>query len=214
MRNIKEMLDEAEAQMQEAAASTMIARFYSDSRNSELTSLKEEWTLGSFAIRFNEYYTPELVWARHNAKKTKRADFSVYGADLSFLCDIEVTGLWSTPKIKNPQKYEDFSPYPIWLDEHNPDLMHVDIDKPPTLQPYGRLERIIATHLRHDYPAYWLVIWDNDHAVRHPNFDELAERVREILEGKCKVRARSTNLQQVWLFDENSARPQQVLFSK
>jgi len=214
LRRIQDMLHDAEAQMKKAGAPAMVEQFYSRPRTAELTSLKEEWTMGSFAARFNRYHTPELIWARHNPANIKRADFSVYGSDCSLLCDVEITSLWSTPTAPNPKAYEDFSPYPVWPDRDNPEVLHVDIDQPPKVQPYARLERVIEAHLRDEYPAYWLVIWDNDHAVCHPNLDELAQLVRRILETKWKSGALPAGLQQVWLFDENDAKPRQIQFGK
>ncbi len=192
----------------------LVGYFYSPRTGSQYSAVdrwKEEWTLCSFAERYNRYHRPALVWARRNPRGTHRADFSVCGRDRFFLCDIEVTSVWSTPTVKDPHGYEDFCPYPTWMDPSHPDVRHIDIDRPPKSPPYGTLKRIVTKHLRDHYPSYWLVIWDNEHAVRHPNLDDLAVRVKKILAAKKASGRLPTSLQHVWVFDENDPEPRQVL---
>lgn len=65
-------------------------------------------------------------------------------------------------------------------------------------------------HLRDDYPPYWLVIWDNEHGVFHPNLDELALRIGKMLEIKRQRENLPACVQQVWVFDENDPKVRQV----
>lgn len=138
LRKIEDMLHNAEAQMDEIGASTLIDRFYSGKPTLELTRLKEQWILGLFATRFNKYHTTQLTWALHHPPNTKKADFSVYGRDRSVICDIEVTSIWSKPTVKNPKGYEDFSPYSIYRDPGDPTIAHIDINQRPKINHTAR----------------------------------------------------------------------------
>jgi hypothetical protein len=88
-------------------------------------------------------------------------------------------------------------------------VMVQDIDHPrPGYKPYDGLKRGIEKHLRDRYPPYWLVIYDNEHGVTHPNLIDLRNRVTAIL-GKISQRNKvPANLREVWLFDmPNAAGP-------
>ncbi|MGH7840026.1 MAG: hypothetical protein ACREQT_00705 [Candidatus Binataceae bacterium] len=202
MRKIADIFDNAEAEMDAMGAAAFVSRLYSAPRTPEFTRLKEDWVLGSFATRFNKQYAPPLVWADRNPPRTKKADFSVYTNGRHFLIDIEILSLFSEPVVDNPKGYEDFSPFPCWRDPKDPAVMHLDIDQPRRSQPYARLERLVETHLRDHYAPYWLVIWDNEHGVFHPNLDDLSGRVLNILRARGKRRRLPTSLKEVWIVDE------------
>ncbi|MFI5399057.1 MAG: hypothetical protein ACHQ9S_26295 [Candidatus Binatia bacterium] len=199
LETIEDIRIRVEAERNAIGSGKLVDGFYSPRARTDhqarLDRWKEEWTLCSFAERYNAYNTPRLVWARRNPRGTNRADFSVYGDDRSFLCDVEVTSLWSAPIVKDPARYEDFSTDPY----------------DPMSSPYKMLERVIEKHLRDHYPPYWLVIWDNEHAVTHPNLDDLAVLVERILAAKTASGRLPTSLQHVWVFDENDPGPRQVL---
>jgi nitrite reductase/ring-hydroxylating ferredoxin subunit len=77
-----------------------------------------------------------------------------------------------------------------------------DIDHPRAgFRPYAALNRVIETHLRDQYPPYWLVVYDKKHGVTHPNLIELRHCIREILEKKATRGKLPANLTQVWAFD-------------
>ncbi len=189
--------------MDALGAAAFVSRLYSGPRTSEFTRLKEDWVLGSFATRFNKLHAPPLVWADRNPPLTKKADFSVYTNGHRFLVDIEILSLFSEPIVDNPKDYEDFSPFPCWRDPKDPDVIHLDIDQPRRSEPYARLKRLVETHLRDHYPPYWLVIWDNEHGVFHPNLDDLSERVLNILRARGRRRGLPLSLEQVWIIDES-----------
>jgi hypothetical protein len=201
LRKIDEMLRDAETQMDKIGAELVVDRLYSGQSTPDFTRLKENWELGFFVQEYNKQHLPTLVWACRNERGTSHADFSIYGADKSYLWDVEVTALFSKPTTKNPQSYEDFSPYPIWRDTSDPRVLHVEIDQPRKSQPYAMLNRVIDTHLRDKYPPYWLVIYDNEHGVQHPNLKHLTSLVRGILQAKGKRGRLPSSLQQVWVFD-------------
>lgn len=203
LRKIDDILRDAETQMDRLGADAFVNRLYSPASMSDpdFTRLKEEWELGFFAQEYNKRHTPTLVWACRNEPRTNHADFSVYTADKSYLCDIEVTALFSKPTTKNPQSYEDFSPYPVWRDGSCPDVLHVEIDQPPKSRPYANLERVIERHLRDKYPQYWLVIYDNEHGVERPNLTHLQNLIYAILQKRAQSGRLPGNLQQVWVFD-------------
>lgn len=190
--------------MNAMGAVAFVSRLYSGPSTPEFTRLKEDWVLGSFAMRFNKQSGPLLVWADRNPPGTKRADFSVYTNDRRFLVDIEIVSLFSEPIVDDPKGYEDFSPFPCWRDSEDPNVTHLDIDQPRRSQPYARLKRLVETHLRDHYPPYWLVLWDNEHGVVHPNLADLSGRVLNILGARGKRRGLPENLKQVWIVDENS----------
>ena len=112
--------------------------------------------------------------------------------------------LFSEPVAEDPRSYEDFSPYQCWRDPEYPEVLHLDIDQPPRSKPYTRLKRLVEVHLRDHYPPYWLVIWDNEHGVTHPNLDDLSGRVLNILQARDKRRGLPPTLKQVWIVDETS----------
>jgi hypothetical protein len=146
-----------------------------------------------------------LVWACQCERGSGHADFSVYGENRRYLWDIEFTALFTTPAKKNAEDYEDYSPYPVTPVSWNVAVSGVslrDIDHPRTgFRPYGRLERVIETHLRDRYPPYWLVIYDNEHGVTDLNLAELKQRIYEILEKRAGGGRLPANLKQVWAFD-------------
>jgi len=77
-----------------------------------------------------------------------------------------------------------------------------DIDHPRAgFRPYATLNLVIETHLGDQYPPYWLVVYDNEHGVTHPNLTELRHRIRDILEKKATRGKLPANLTQVWAFD-------------
>lgn len=203
MQKIQEMLEDAEAGMNKMGAETVVERLYSGDPTSEFTSLKENWILGYFADLYNNRYGPKLVWAVQNQRGTNRADFSVYGEDQSHLCDIEVTSVWSKPHTKNPKGYQDFSPFPVWSDPVAPEVLHQDIDSPPKVRPYAMLKDVIKSHLRNAYQPYWLVIYDNEHGVQHPNHNQLANRIRDLLQTRAASGSLPASLKQVWAFDSH-----------
>jgi hypothetical protein len=203
MKKITDIFDNAEAQMDAMGAAAFVSRLYSGPRTSEFTRLKEDWVLGSFAMRFNKLHTPSLVWAVRNPPGTKKADFSVYTDGRRFLVDIEILSLFSEPIVDNPKGYEDFSPFPCWRDPKDAEVMHLDIDQPRRSQPYARLKRLVETHLRDHYAPYWLVIWDNEHGVFHPNLDDLSGRVLSIVRARDERGSLPASLKQVWIVDES-----------
>jgi hypothetical protein len=109
---IEDLFSAAERRMEEIGAAAFVQRLYSGRDDPELTGIKEDWILGAFTVRYNATRSSRLVYARRNAAGTGHADFSVYGADCSMICDVEVTGLWLKPTVDQPQGYEDYSPYP------------------------------------------------------------------------------------------------------
>jgi hypothetical protein len=203
MEKITDIFDKKEAEMNAMGAKAFVGRLYSGRPTPEFTRLKEEWVLGSFVHRFNRQFARHLVWADYNLPGTKRADFSVYGNARDFVTDIEILSLFSEPVVKPPKGYEDFSPYLCWRDPEYPDGLHLDIDQPRRSRPYARLKRLVEAHLRDDYAPYWLVIWDNEHGVFHPNLDDLSARVLSIIEARNSRRGLPTSLKEIWVFDEN-----------
>ena len=207
MQNIEAMLRQAQAEMDAMGAETYLNRAYSENPTPEFTRLNEEWALGIFAERYNKRHSPKLFFVCHNPPHSNKADFSVYGEDRPFLCDIEITILWPTPTVKSPKGYEDFNPY-------SPDPVFgspfLDVSRPPKVPAYARLEQILKKHLRDKYRPYWLVIRDNNH-VKRPNLAQLADLTRTILEAEAKRGKLPANLQQVWVFDENEPEPKQVV---
>lgn len=202
VRKIDDMLRDAEAQMDAMGAETFVGRLYSgvSTPDPEFTRLKEEWELGFFVQQYNRLHSPALVWACHNQPGTNHADFSVYAADKSYLWDIEVTALFSTPTTEHPKGYEDFSPYPTRRDASDPCVLHVEIDEPRKSQPYATLEWVVGKHLRDKYPPYWLVIYDNEHGIQHPN-KHLSSLIKGILQKRAQRGRLPSNLLQVWAFD-------------
>lgn len=202
LRKIDDILRDAEAQMDVMGAQTVVDRLYSGVSTPDFTRLKEEWEFGFFVQEYNKLHAPALVWACRNQPGTNHADFSVYAADKSYLWDIEVTGLFSKPATKTPKGYEDFSPYPVWRDPSNPKMLHVDIDQPrKNPEPYAMLKRVVEIYIRDKYPPYWLVIYDNEHGVQHPNLKHLANLIQGILHARVQRGRLPSNLRQVWAFD-------------
>jgi len=81
-----------------------------------------------------------------------------------------------------------------------------DIDNPRHgYKPYAGLKRIIKKHLRSRYPPYWLVIYDNEHGVQHPNLIDLGNRVRAILNNLSQGGKIPASFKEVWLFDMPNA---------
>ncbi len=187
--------------MDKMGAERVVDQLYSGEPTTGFTRLKEDWELGFFVQEYNKVHIPALVWACRNQHGTSHADLSIYAADKSYLWDIEVAALFSKPTTKNPQGYEDFSPYPVWRDTLDSRVLHVEIDQRRKSLPYARLKRVIETHLRDKYPPYWLVIYDNEHGVQHPNLDHLTSLVRGMLQAKEKRGRLPSSLQQVWVFD-------------
>ncbi len=211
LMTIEELWEVAEAENDAMGADEYVRRSYSSSKPTpDFTRLKEAKYLGCFAKQYNEVNSPTLVWARRNEAGSGHADFSVYDDNKSYACDLEITALFSTPTTKDPKGYEDFSPYPHMPIATElsavPGVTFWDIDHPkPGFRPYARLERTIATHLRDTYPPYWLVIYDNEHGVRHPNLIGLRNRVRDIV-GQLNQRKKvPANLKEIWLFDMPNA---------
>jgi len=207
VRLIEELRKEAETENDAIGATEYLRRCYSSAyeRTPEFTRLKERQYLGEFTRQYNERFAPALIWARENERGTGHADFSAYDRNQKYLCDIEMTALFTTPLMSKPQGYEDYSPYPPtpmpakWV---VPGLSLWDIDNPrPGYRPYSRLERIIEMHLRSKYPPYWLVIYDNEHGVRHPNLNQLEKLIRLALEKKASRGRLPANLRQVWAFN-------------
>jgi hypothetical protein len=211
-----DILNNAQAENAAMGAIEYLRRSYSSYSEAtpELTRLKEDQYLGYFAAQYNERNAPALVWARRNAAGSGYADFSVYDEGKSHLCDIEVTALFTRPSVKKPKSYLDYSPYPPMpmpiLDEL-PDegVTSWDIDNPRKgFRLYATLERVVEKHLRDKYPPYWLVIYDNEHGVCHPNLGELSRLIRAILQKRAKRGRLPVNLKQVWVFDlRNCAGP-------
>lgn len=195
------MLRDAEVQMDAMGAETFVDRLYSGVSTPDFTHLKEEWELGFFVQQYNRLHSPALIWASRNQAGTNHADFSVYTADRSYLWDIEVTALFPKPTTKNPKGYQDFSPYPISRDPSDPDVLHVEIDQPRQSQPYTMLERVVEKHLRDEYPPYWLVIYDNEYGIQHPNFNHLSSLIQGILRKRVQRGRLPSNLLQVWAFN-------------
>jgi hypothetical protein len=202
---IEERCAEAEAKNEAMGAGEYLRCSYSSGKPSpDFTELKEAQYFCIFARQYNEVLSPKLVWVRRNQPGSGRADFTVYDENKCYLRDIEVTALFSTPAVKDPSGYQDFSPYPI--QEIAPDAMLLDIDNPrPGYKPYARLPHIIKKHLRSDYPPYWLVIYDNEHGVEHPNLADLGNRVRSILDRPGKRGKIPRGLKEVWVFDMPNA---------
>ena len=187
--------------MDAMGAQNFVDHLYSRASTPQFTRLKEEWEFGSFVQEYNKVHTPALVWACRNHSGTNHADFSIYAVDKSYLWDIAVTAVYSKPTTKNPQGYHDFSPYPISRDTSDASVLHVDIDRPRKSQPYAMLKRIVEKHLRDKYPPYWLVIYDNEHGVQHPNLKHLANLIQGILRARAQAGRLPANLKQVWIFD-------------
>jgi hypothetical protein len=207
LRRIEDVLSDAEVQNDAMGADEYLRQSYSSGKPTpDFTRLKEAKYLGYFAEQYNERNTPGLVWARRNEAGSDHADFSVYDDKKSYLCDLEITALFSTPTTKDPKGYEDFSPYPrmpIAMElSAVPGVTLWDIDRPkPGFRPYARLERTIEMHLREAYPPYWLVIYDNEHGVCHPNLKQLEQLIRRTLEKNVGRGRLPANLKQVWAFD-------------
>ena len=202
LRKIDDIARDAEARNDAMGADEYLRQSYSSCKpTSEFTRLKEEQYLGFFVQQYNEGHGPALVWACHHDRGSGHADFSVYGGSKSYLWDIEVTALFSQPTTKNPKGYEDFSPYPVWRNPSDPSVMFQDIDAPRKSKPYATLNRVVETHLRDKYPPYWLVLYDNEHGVQHPNLNQLEGLIRQILRKKASRSRLPTNLKQVWAFD-------------
>lgn len=167
--------------------------------------MQERKYLGCFAEQYNEIHKPALAWVCQHERGSGHADFSAYDENQSYLCDIEITALFTNPAKKDPQDYEDYSPYPatpIPSELQVPGVSIRDINHPRRgFRPYARLRRVIETHLRDDYPPYWLVIYDNEHGVEHPNLEELGQLTRQVLEKKKNRGKLVSNLKQVWVFD-------------
>jgi hypothetical protein len=201
MHKIADMLKDAEAKDQQEAEN-FVQQLYSPQRSTpDFTDKKEGWILGTFAELYNRYACPdfgrpELVWARRNMPGTNHADFSVYGADKSYLWDIEVFALFPKPPAKNPKRYQDLWPYPLHPDPSNPAVHDVDIDQLRKSKPYANLERLVEKHLRDKYPPYWLVIYDNEFWVQDRG--QLEDPIRQILQKN--VGRLPANLKQVWAF--------------
>lgn len=206
LRLIEELRKEAESENDAMGASEYIRRCYSSSYEPtpEFTRLKERQYLGEYARQYNERFAPALIWARENDRGTGHADFSVYARNQSYLCDIEMTALFTKPVSSKPRGYEDYSPYlPALIPAKRviPDVSLWDIDNPRSgYRPYSRLERIIEMHLRSAYRPYWLVIYDNEHGVQHPNLNQLEKLIRLSLEKKASRGRLPANLRQVWAF--------------
>jgi len=205
LRKIEDRFRDADAYANAMGAAAFEERLYSGRANGEFTWHKEELLLGFFAQEYNKLRFPQLVWADHHAPHTNRADFSVYSEDRNYVCDIEMTAVFSKPTKKNPSGYEDYSPFSVWPDPVVPGILHQDIDRPPKVEPYAWLRRVIETHLRKRYSSYWLVIYDNEHAVHHPNLDQLAEKITGVLEDKASRNRLPSALKQVWGFDHHGA---------
>lgn len=200
LRKIDEMLRRAEARM-DAMGTTFVDRLFTGSPPTpDFSELKEDWELGTFAQAYNMLFDPKLVWARRNPPGTNHADFSVYTADKSYLLDIEVTALFAKPPVKKPSRYEDFQPYPVYPDVSDPAAYHEDIDEPRKVKPYANLERVVEAHLRDKYPAYWLVIYDNEIWADRTQLEDL---IRQILQKRANRGRLPTNLKQVWAFDSH-----------
>ncbi|MGH7870969.1 MAG: hypothetical protein ACREQO_01985 [Candidatus Binatia bacterium] len=205
MQKIDDILREAEAHMDAMGAQPFVDQLYSGTRTEQLTRLKENWELGSFVQRYNKMYSPALVWAYHNQRKTGHADFSIYAADKSYLWDIEVTALFPKPTTKNPKSYDDFSAYPIWRDPSDSSLLHVNMNRPRKSQPYALLKDVVKKHLRDQYPPYWLVIYDNEHDVERRNLEHPANLIETILRAKAQAGQLPPGLKQAWIFDFSGA---------
>jgi hypothetical protein len=178
---IEELWEAAEAKNDAMGADEYVKLSYSSGKPSpDFTELKEAQYLGHFARQYNEAHSPSLVWACRNEAGSNHSDFSVYDHTKFYLGDIEITALFSTPGVKDPRRYQDFSPFPVC--EIAPRMILQDIDNPRHgYEPYAKLKRIIEKHLRSKYPPYWLVFYDNEHGVQHPNLIDLGNRVRPIL---------------------------------
>jgi hypothetical protein len=64
--------------------------------------------------------------------------------------------------------------------------------------------------VRSGYVPYWLVLWDNEHGVEHPNLDQLEALVRRELERIVRRKGLPASLTAVWLFDENDPIPRRL----
>jgi hypothetical protein len=203
LTTIDELWEAAEKEM---GADEYVRQSYAPEPSSDFKRLQERKYLGCFAKQYNEGgRAPALVWACQHERGSRHADFSVYDESKRYLCDIEITALFTKPANKNPQDYEDYSPYPVMpIPCHlsAPGVSLRDIDHPRAgFQPYATLKRVIETHLRDQYPPYWLVVYDNEHGVTHPNLTELLQRIREVLEKRAGRNRLPANLKQVWAFD-------------
>ncbi len=126
---IKELLEASEAKNDAMGAAEYLKRSYASGKPSpDFTELKEAQYLGHFTEQYNQAHSPKLVWARRNMAGSDHADFSVYDENKSYLRDIEITALFSTPAVKVPRGYQDFSPFPVH--EIAPGVMLQDIDNP------------------------------------------------------------------------------------
>jgi hypothetical protein len=208
-RRIKDIYGNAERQIDTMGGSeTFIKRLYSGSPTVQLTRLKEDWIIGRFSYFYHKRHRPMLVWAAKHLPRTQRADFSAYNERKGYLCDVEVTAIFPRPTTKSPHGIEDFVPYPISPDSHNPLVTHVYIHRPPTQPPYAYARRVIEKHLRDAYPPYWLVIYDNEfRAFRGITKDDALRSIEEIF-AAMKTRGKlPPNLKQVWiLYDDALAR--------
>jgi hypothetical protein len=113
LRRIEDILKEAEAENNVLGADEYLRQSYSSCKPTpEFTRLKEAQYLGYFSEQYNKVNSPTLAWARRNDAGTGHADFSVYDQSKVYLSDIEITALFSTPGVKDPRGYKDFSPFP------------------------------------------------------------------------------------------------------
>lgn len=145
---IKKMFDDAQAVVDKMGSERFLRQLYSESKPTpQFTRLKEKLLLGFFAEQYNRQHSPQLLWAYHHAPRTNRADFSIYGENQAYLCDIEMTAVFSKPPTKNPKEYKDYSPFPVWADPVAPGVLHQDIDSSPKVQPYSWLRRVLKSHL-------------------------------------------------------------------
>lgn len=206
LTTIHHLWEAAEKENAAMGADEYVRQSYAPNPTSDFKRLQERKYLGCFAKQYNQAgYSPQLIWAFQNERGSGHADFSVYDENKAYLCDIEVTALFTEPAKKDPQDYEDYAPHPpspIPCHLSVPGTSLRDIDHPRAgFRPYGGLKRVILAHLRDHYPPYWLVVYDNEHGVTHPNLTQLHHRIREILEKKATRGKFPASLTQVWAFD-------------
>jgi hypothetical protein len=191
MRLISEIYESAK-QLADGMGHEFLEKLYSDEPVSEeLKEIKEGLELGAFAVKYNDDNEPKLMYAIRNPRGSAHADYTVFDQNRNLVCDLELTSVWERPNT--------------WREEpDNEDLgvTHVYIDEPAKFSAYNHLERTIESHLRTDYPPYWLVVYDNtSRAFRDLPRDEGARRIRDLIDGR---RARlPPNLQQVWVWDSS-----------
>jgi len=203
---IDHLWEAAERENAAMGADEYLQQSYAPKPSNDFKRLQERKYLGCFAKQYNQVgHTPAIVWACQHERGSGHADFSVYDENKRYLWDIEITALFTKPAKKNPQDYEDYTPYPMTpIPCHLPaqGVSLRDIDHPRAgFQSYATLKRVIEMHLRDQYPRYWLVVYDNEHGVTHPNLTELHHRIREILQKKAIRGKLPANLVQVWAFD-------------